>query len=80
MLKNVAFIQIQKVAICKSDRKKFNSKQLIQILQPFVIDYFSSHLYIVAVSLCPLSFFANTHFNKFLGDREFLPPPPPGKI
>ena len=50
-MKNVASIQIQKVAIYNSDRKKnqFNFKQIIQILQPIVIDQFSTHSYIVSV-------------------------------
>jgi len=51
-MKNLAFIQIQKVAIFDSDRKKnqFNSKQIIQILQPIIIDVFSTHSYIVDIS------------------------------
>ena len=51
-MKNVASIQIQKVAIYDSYRKKINliSKQIIQILQPKVIKYFSTYLYIVNIS------------------------------
>ena len=41
-------MQIQKIATYNLDRKKeFNFKQIIQILQPIVIDYLSPHLYIV---------------------------------
>ena len=49
---NVASKQIQKVAIFDSDRKKvqFKSKQIIQILQPIIIDFFSTHSYIVDIS------------------------------
>ena len=52
MLKNEAFIQIQKVATFNYDRKKkqFNSKQIIEILQPIIIDNFSTYLYIVDIS------------------------------
>ena len=51
MLKNVASMQIQKVAIFDSDRKnQFNFKQIIQILQPIIIDNFSTHSYIVNIS------------------------------
>ena len=41
---HVASMQIQKVATFNSDRKKihFNSKQIIEILQTIVIDYFST--------------------------------------
>ena len=44
-------IQIQKDATYDLDRKKnlFNFKQIIQILQPMVIDYLSPHLYIVYI-------------------------------
>ena len=44
----MASIQIDKIATYDSDRKKnqFNFKQIIQILQPIVIDYLSSHLYV----------------------------------
>ena len=42
MLKNVASIQIQKFNL---DRK-----EIIQILQTIVIDYFSTHSYIVNIS------------------------------
>ena len=50
MLKNVASIRIQKVAKYDLDCKKnqFNFKQIIQILQPIVLDYFS-HSYIVSI-------------------------------
>ena len=41
MLKNVAFIQIQKNATFNSDRKnQSNTKQVIQISQPIIIDNF----------------------------------------
>ena len=52
MPKNVATIQIEKIASYDLDRKKnqFNFKQIIQILQPIVIDYLSPHLYIVDFS------------------------------
>jgi len=36
-------IQIRKDATFNSDRKQINSKQIIQILQTVVIDYFSTH-------------------------------------
>ena len=41
--KNAASTQIQKVAIINPDRKNnhFNSKQIIKILQPIIIDFFS---------------------------------------
>ena len=41
-------IQIQKVATFNSDHKKkqFNFKQIIQILQPIIIDFFPTHLFI----------------------------------
>ena len=44
--------KIENVAIYDLDRKKnqFIFKQIIQILQPLVIDYFSPHLYIVNFS------------------------------
>jgi len=49
MLNYVAYIEIQKVATFNAGRKKnqFNSKQIIQILQTIVIDYFSTYSYIV---------------------------------
>ena len=48
---NLASIQIEKIATSDLDRKnKFNSKQIIQILQPIVIDYLSPHLYIFNIS------------------------------
>ena len=49
---NVASIKIEKIAISDSHRKtkSINSKQIIQILQPIVIDYFSTHSYIVNTS------------------------------
>ena len=52
MLKNVASIQVQKVATFNSDRKnnQYKLKQIIQILQTMVIDYFSTHSYIVNIS------------------------------
>ena len=52
MPKNVAPIQIEEIATYDLDRKKnqINSKQIIQILQPTVIDYLSPHLYIVDFS------------------------------
>ena len=50
MLKKAASIQIQKVATFNVDRKIINSKQIIQLLQPIVIDYFSMHSYIVNIS------------------------------
>ena len=38
--------EIQKVSIYDSDRKKkINFKEIIQILKPIVIDYFSTHSY-----------------------------------
>ena len=40
--KNIASIQIQKVAIFDSDRKKIKlipNKQIVQILQPIIIDF-----------------------------------------
>jgi len=48
-LENATFIQIQEAAIYDSDHKKqqFNFQQIIQIIQPKVIDYFSTHSYIV---------------------------------
>ena len=41
-------MQIKKVSIVDSDRKKnqINSKQIIQILQPIIIVDFSTHSYI----------------------------------
>jgi len=51
-LKNVIVsIQIQKFAIFDSGRKnnQCNSKQIIQILQPIIIDFFSMHSYIVDI-------------------------------
>ena len=38
-------MQIEKIATYDLDRKnnQFNFKQIIQILQPIVIDYLSSH-------------------------------------
>ena len=52
MLNNVASTKIENVAIYDLDRKKnqFIFKQIIQILQPLVIDYFSPHLYTVNFS------------------------------
>ena len=52
IVKNVPSIQIQKVATFNSDRKKnhFNYKQIIQILQQIIIDYFSTHSYLVNIS------------------------------
>ncbi len=52
ILKNVASIQIQKVAIYDSDHEKnpFNFKQIFQILHLIVIDYFSTHSYKVDIS------------------------------
>ena len=51
LLKNVAFIQIQKVATFNSNHKnQFHSKQFIEILQPIIIDNFSTHSYIVDIS------------------------------
>ena len=49
MPKIVAPLQIEEIATYDLDRKKnqFNFKQIIQILQPIVIDYLSPHLYIV---------------------------------
>ena len=43
---------MQKVATYNSDRKKnqFNSKQIIQFLQPIIIDNFSTHSYLVDIS------------------------------
>ena len=40
------------VAMFDSDRKKkqFNSKQIIQILQPIIIEFFWTHLYKVDIS------------------------------
>ena len=46
----MAPIQIEKIATYNLDRKnQFNFKQIIQILQPVVIDYLSPHLYIVYI-------------------------------
>ena len=40
MPKNIVSIPIQEVATFHSDRKnQFNSKQIIQILQPIIIDF-----------------------------------------
>ena len=52
---NAESIQIQKVValtICTTMILKnlFNSKQIIQILQPIIIDNFSTHPYIVDIS------------------------------
>ena len=46
--KNIASIQIQKVATCDSVRKIINwiSNKSFMMLQPIDIDYFSMHLYI----------------------------------
>ena len=33
-----------------SENNQFNSKQIIQILQPIIFDYFSTHSYIVNIS------------------------------
>ena len=41
----MALRNIEKIATYDLDRKKI--KQIIQILQPIVIDYLSPHLYIV---------------------------------
>ena len=47
----MASIQIEKIATYDLDRKnQFNSKQIIQILQPIVINYVSPHLYIIDFS------------------------------
>ena len=48
---NVAPIQTKEIATYDLDRKKiqFYFKQIIQILQPIVIDYLSPHLYIVYI-------------------------------
>ena len=51
MQKNVAAMQIQKDAIFNLIAKnQFNSKQIIQISQPIIIDFFSMHSYIVVIS------------------------------
>ena len=51
MLNNVASTQIEKIAIHDLDRKKINLiSNIIQILQPIVIDYFSTHSHIVDIS------------------------------
>ena len=43
ILKNVAFIQIQRVAYTTGIVKnQFNFKKIIEILQPIVIDHFST--------------------------------------
>ena len=48
---NLASIQIEKIATYNLDPiNQFNCKQIIQILQPIVIDYLSPHLYIVDIS------------------------------
>ena len=50
MPNNLAAIQIEKIATYDLERKnQFNFKQIIQILQPIVIDYLSPHLYIVYI-------------------------------
>ena len=48
----MASIQTEKIATYDLDRKKnqFSFKQIIQKLQPMVIDYLSPHLYIVDFS------------------------------
>ena len=48
---NLAVIQIEKIATYDLDRNKtqFNFKQIIQILQPIVIDYLSPHLFKVYI-------------------------------
>ena len=57
MLKNVASIQTQKVATFNSDRKIINliPNQIIQILQPIIIDNFSTHSYKVDNSFITLN-------------------------
>ena len=53
MLKNVAFIQIQKDATFNSDREKKNlipNRSFRYYLQPIIIDNFSTHSYIVDIS------------------------------
>ena len=52
---NAESIQIQKVAAFSIYttmilKNLFNSKQIIQILQPIIIDNFSTHSYIVDIS------------------------------
>ena len=50
--KSVTPIQIEEVGTYDLDRKKnqINIKQIIQILQPIVIEYLSPHLYIFNIS------------------------------
>ena len=70
-MKNLAFIQFQKVEIFDSDRKKnqFNSKQIIQILQP-IIDVFSTHIYKLIYFIIFLFIFYMTQFKATIS----LPP------
>ena len=59
MQKNVASIQIQKVATFNSGCKmnnQFNSKQIIQKLKPIFIDYYSTHSYVVDISFFKVVF------------------------
>ena len=50
--KRLMLIQIEKIATFNSDRKKnqFNSKEIIQILPPIIIDHFLTHSFIVDIS------------------------------
>ena len=89
MLKNVASIQIQKVVIYDSDRKKnrINSKQIIQILQSEVIDYFSTHscivnfsqyllfvLYALRMTFFRLGVFATCNHDQSIESRDIWRP------
>ena len=54
IVKDVSYrIQIQKIATYDLDRKKnqFNFRQIIQKLQPIVIDYLSPHLYYFTIQV-----------------------------
>jgi len=67
MPKNLASMQIQKVTAFNPDHKKykFKSKQIIEILQPIIIDNFSTHSYIIDISEYLLFFYYQITISYF---------------
>jgi len=72
MLKNVASIQIQKVATFGSYKNQFNSKQIIQILQPIVIDLFLTHCIHIKIIFHKIFDFFLDNISLTLDFRIFL--------